>query len=282
MSVYLYILIHLHVYIALFNIYITAAASVAPKDVADFCLPLGGLLSPIPGSPGINVSEAETHNSSASSSSPSSSSLVHGAGDKTRRTKSVSLSLSRRSCVRHTSKEYAADCFVFVLDDKTIAPDVTKSNTESDAQHPGKRLYGICVQQVRTITVPYSHTVDPISPGTDTDDREVSDSTPASVEFESKVCFAFVTHYPFIQFFFQVIHEILAADSASRLIVADEKENEKEKEKGARSGSGKEKNFMVIEDYIPRSLLDEMLGRLSGLKAPSYGMLTRYSYANIH
>ena len=235
---------------------ITAAASVAPKDVAYFCLPLGGLLSPLPGSPCKDGTDTETHNGSLG--------LIHPTANKSHNAKS----LSRKSYVRHTCKEYSADCFVFVLDDKTVPADVTRSSSEADAQHPGKRLYGICVQQVRSITVPFSHAADPSSPGTDTDDKEFSDDTQSSMVFESKVCFAFVTHYPFIQFFFQVSHDILAAASASRMIVGNEKENKKDNEKV------KVRSSMHTEDYIPRALLDEMLSRLSGLKAPSYGMLT--------
>ena len=195
--------------------------------------------------------------------------------------------------MRHTSKEYTSDCFVFVLDDKTIPPDAVhcnsssssssssscSSSTETDAQHPGKRLYGICVQQMRQITVPFDHTIDPSSPSTDTDDKECSDTknVPSCMEFESKVCFAFVTHYPFIQFFFQVIHEILAADSASRMIVENEKENKNKNKNEEEGGNERERkrgrSLMFSDNYIPRALLDEMLSRLSGLRAPSYGML---------
>ena len=302
-----------HSFIYLFiNLIIPTVASVAPKDVSDFCLPLGGLLSPLPGSPGKYGKDAETCSGSTAvvnstttaitttTTAAASVAAVEKEKDKDK-DKDKSLkgkALLRRSYVRHTSKEYTSDCFVFVLDDKTIPPDAvhsgnssnssssssSRSGTETDAQHPGKRLYGICVQQMRHITVPFNHTIDPSSPSTDTDDKESSETknVPSCMEFESKVCFAFVTHYPFIQFFFQVIHEILAADSASRMIIGNEKENKNKNKNETENEGGNERerergrSLMFTDNYIPRTLLDEMLSRLSGLKAPSYGM-SRYN-----
>ena len=270
---------------------------------------MGGLLSPLPVSPGRygpGRYGPGRHGTDAETCSGSSTAVVNSATtaavtavvrtaaaaaavdkDKDTDNSLKGKALLRRSYVRHTSKEYTSDCFVFVLDDKTIPPDPvhsssssSSSSTETDAQHPGKRLYGICVQQMRNITVPFNHTIDPSSPSTDTDDKECSETknVPSCMEFESKVCFAFVTHYPFIQFFFQVIHEILAADSANRMIIGNEKENKNKNEKHNENEKEKERgrSLMFTDNYVPRALLDEMLSRLSGLKAPSYGML-RYN-----
>lgn len=169
----------------------------------------------------------------------------------------------------HSSRLYSANCFVFVLDDKTVAQKERGTEGESDnvPQSPGQRLYGICVQQIRQLSVPIERrtkgTLEPDArSGTDicTDDEDEENSLhvfPVSqsseMVFESKVCFAFVTRFPLIHFFFQIIHQLLEADEANM-------------RKGGRRGKGKP------QQYIPAALLDGVLCRLMRLPPPRYGM----------
>lgn len=169
---------------------------------------------------------------------------------------------------------------MFVLDDKTVAQKAQGTEGESDSvpQSPGQRLYGICVQQIRQLSVPIERrTKDTLESdarsGTDicTDDEDEDDSLhPSPVHrlqsqskamvFESKVCFAFVTRFPLIHFFFQVIHQLLEAD-------------EMNKKKGGRRGN------RLPQQYIPAALLDGVLCRLMRLPPPRYGMLCRPQYS---
>ena len=64
----------------------------------------------------------------------------------------------------HSRKPFSSDCFVFVLDDKTVKRKDKKSplspvedndeKADSGVPSPGRRLYGICVRQTRKLTVP--------------------------------------------------------------------------------------------------------------------------------
>jgi hypothetical protein len=232
------------------------SVSITPKEVADFCLPLGGQLSTSAGT------------NSGTAADPTREGPLGPAG-------SVQ---GRHVTVCHSSRLYSANCFVFVLDDKTVAQKAQGTEGESDSvpQSPGQRLYGICVQQIRQLSVPIERrTKDTVESdarsGTEicTDDedeehslhpspvdRSQSRSHSSEMVFESKVCFAFVTRFPLIHFFFQVIHQLLEAD-------------EMNKKKGGRRGKG------MPQPYIPAVLLDGVLCRLMRLPPPRYGMLCR-------
>lgn len=215
-----------------------------------FCLPLGGQLS---------LLKSSTHD-------------THG---------KQSTAAARHRCVHHSSKRYSADCFVFVLDDKTVAPQVTDNCSDSHAQCPGQRLYGICVQQTRQLSVccegnrgsrhrsgsdtssSTSISVDDVEGDRDRD-RESRDLRPSLMMFESKVCFAFITRYPLIHFFFEVILEMLELDA----------------EKGTMSSEGlgvAEMMLLFAEEYVPSLLLEEILARLIRIPPPRYGKSVQMS-----
>jgi hypothetical protein len=186
-----------------------------------------------------------------------------------------STAAARHRCVHHSSKRYSADCFVFVLDDKTVAPKVPDncSDSLSHAQCPGQRLYGICVQQTRQLSVCYegnrgarhrsgSDTSSSTNVSMEDDEREREreshDLQPSLTMFESKVCFAFITRYPLIHFFFEVILEILQLDI----------------ERGTMSCEGlgvAEMLLLFAEEYVPSLLLEETLARLIRISPPRYG-----------
>ena len=225
--------------------------SISPKEVADFCLPLGGQLS---------TSAAVTRSRDGT---PGLSGSAFG----------------RHVTVCHSSRLYSANCFVFVLDDKTVAQRAQGAEgvSEGAPQCPGQRLYGICVQQVRQLSVPVEHTGDSAESdarsGTEvcTDDEGEEDlplpspshqshSRSSEMVFDSKVCFAFVTRFPLIHFFFQIIHQLLEADETNRKM-------------GGRRGKGKGKRKGYSHQYIPTALLDGVLSRLMRLPPPRYGTL---------
>ena len=221
---------------------------VPSKEIAAFCLPLGGQLSPL------------------KSSAPD----IHG---------KQSTATARHRCVHHSSKRYSADCFVFVLDDKTVAPKVADNCTDSHshfhAQCPGQRLYGICVQQTRQLSVCHegnrgarhragSDTSRSTNVSVEDDERESYDLQPSLMTFESKVCFAFITRYPLIHFFFHVILEMLEHDT----------------ERGTMSSEGlgvAEMMLLFAEEYVPSLLLEETLARLIRIPPPRYGQCVHKS-----
>lgn len=232
------------------------AAPRPPKEVADFCLPLGGLLS----------SEAPTQLPSLGGcdAAQSNSDGMSSYSDSYNHSRDLILKVHKDKTY-HGSKRYSNDCFVFVLDDKTIKKRERAPCVESDLQVacPGSRMYGICVQQTRKMSVSVSSNslsssahidVQSALHASSQDQDQDQDDEPRIVTFESKVCFTFLTRFPFFDFFFEVIHQIIHLDEEDRW-------------KESMTGGARK----AAESYIPTTLLNEVIGRLIKLPAPHYG-----------
>lgn len=239
-------------------IYASYEAQRPPVEVADFCLPLGGLLSSLgptqTTSPGIHDA---AHRFSDGMPSYADSSYNHN--------RDLILKVHTDKAY-HSYKRYSNDCFVFVLDDKTVKTTKNEPCVENDEHvaSPGSRLYGICVQQARKLSVPVCTIANALSSSADMDDiqraldvcstdRDDVES-PRSFAFESKVCFTIISRFPLFDFFFEIIQQVIHLDEEDRW-------------KEAMTGR-RRKN---TESYVPIGLLNEVIGRLIKVRAPHYG-----------
>jgi hypothetical protein len=170
--------------------------------------------------------------------------------------------------------------FLFMIEDKTIAPSDDMSNI-------GKigRLYGICVIHPRFMR---SNVIDPHkksnkkpfsnqnqydtsdsmnrdsqsnNPGASLSSPDQSSSSAAAslIEFESLVCYAFITRFPFFDFFFQVLYDIIALEKLKRFEL---------------TSTGEDTNYEISKkhyEYLPSDLLSEVLERLSKIPPPKFG-----------
>ena len=252
-------------------------------DVADFCLPLGGLLSPL--SPNHSPVPRRERHSSADGINAGLSVSAGGAG-------AYMGIASKNSCIGdkilfntvnedkilHSSKQYSKDCFVFVLENKTVSRKNSKLGIDEDedvlqsTMGTGDRMYGICVQQTRRLQVRTPNDTTPLystksspeaahmhsAPHTGRFEipneacpkgRTEMDMSSSSTSFESRVCFAVITRFPLIDFFLEVIQQIILVDEEMRRVAG-------------RGG---------YHNYIPTELLDDILGRLIRLPPPRYG-----------
>jgi hypothetical protein len=140
-------------------------------------------------------------------------------------------------------------CFIFTLDDKT-----TNDYIDEERGTAGGRLYGVCVIHSRLLEASVA-------------DRNVMD-------FESTVCFAFITRFPLFNFFFQVIFDIITTDRLNRM---EELARREQHLAADTAGISVEADpILLAEDkrvyqYIPHELLNQVLESLSQVPAPLYG-----------
>ncbi len=169
----------------------------------------------------------------------------------------------------NTHSKRSGRSFVFLLEDKTvdsIAPD----KSEDDKMG---RLYGICVLHPRLLRTnvvdqakknPHKkngkhNTADSSMSGTESADQVNGSAgnhssnlgVEKNVEFESLVCYAFITRFPFFDFFFQILYDIIALEKLKRIELTNDL---------------LDTNFESSKDfyeYLPSKLLLSVLDKLS-------------------
>ena len=75
--------------------------------------------------------------------------------------------------------------------------------------------------------------------------------------FESPVCYAFITRFPFFEFFFGVLTDLITLEKLQRMERAH-----------LRADEGED---LASYSYVPESLLTSVLDRLTSLPPPRYG-----------
>jgi hypothetical protein len=140
---------------------------------------------------------------------------------------------------------------VFTLDDRLTGADL---NEEAGAT--GGRLYGICVLHSRLLT--------------SCSEGGGSSNDTGAVEFESLVCYAFLTRFPLFDFFFQVIFDIITVERLQRMekLVSGAPSNDPEGHHLVQQGAWHRDR--KVYEYLPRELLLEVLSRLTALPPPKY------------
>ena len=178
----------------------------------------------------------------------------------------------------YTHGKRSGRSFLFMIEDKTVdqSSDVTAGKIG--------RLYGICVAHPRFLR---SNVVDPAKrlkrsktlgdanaapvssnsnvAGPDGLDGLASSSSAVSaaeaMEFESLVCYAFITRFPFFDFFFQVLYDIIAYEKLRRFELSN----------GQVSQENNYETCKNLYDYLPADLLLDVLERLSKITPPQFG-----------
>lgn len=170
----------------------------------------------------------------------------------------------------HSHSKRNNRCFIFVLEDKTIESDICNDELGIDTG----RLYGICVIHPRILKVPATPST--ISAAVLTTETAESTETPLSppewLEFESTVCYAFITRFPLLEFFFQVIFDIITTERLTRMELA----------------AVQPPNLCVSSslhcndsyDYLPTAILNEMLERLIRVPPPKYSEPIRFQLSS--
>jgi hypothetical protein len=181
-------------------------------------------------------------------------------------------------------------CFIFTLEDRTLGSssntrdngnDEDNERTKMEEEYgvePGK-LYGICVVHPRLLLT----TADgPIA------SSDIADPS-GVVELEAQVCFAFITRFPFFEFFFSIIFDIILEDRTARTekVIASLQAIGPVGESSA-SGSGQQHysidpalfKSMLSYEYLPRSIIQKVLSHLSLVKVPKFNESIEFSWRN--
>jgi hypothetical protein len=148
--------------------------------------------------------------------------------------------------------------FVFMIEDKTDDKNSSKVG----------RLYGICVVHPRFLRTnvldqgrklrkqSVKSPADNSNNNTNTLDSVECSVQAENVEFESFVCYAFITRFPFFDFFFQVLYDIIGLEKLRRIEVTNDLEDRNYE------------NSKDLCEYLPTTLLTEVLDRLSQISPP--------------
>jgi hypothetical protein len=132
-----------------------------------------------------------------------------------------------------------------------ICTDKTQEAEEADEEsgQGASKLYVVCVAFPRLLRIsgPSSGTNGP-------------NSASAPMDFESTVCFAFLTRFPLFDLFFQLIFDLVSCERLQRM------------ESIARSADA-DPDFKLskqVYEYVPHALLDGAFQRLSALSVPRF------------
>lgn len=199
-----------------------------PSEVCDFCLPLGGRL--------YKLTDEENEDGHIQE-------ILYGQGQ------------SKRS----------SRCFIFMLEDKTINNEEVIHDDECGINTG--RLYGICVIHPRLLkgTSLYPNTAEHHAANEahhESEQHEPAAAKAYSVDFESSVCYCFITRFPFFDFFFHVIFDIISAERLDRMeTIAAHQDSIVDYPAYVRQ----------MYKYLPVNLLETILNRLTVLTAPKYG-----------
>lgn len=206
-----------------------------PPEISDFCLPLGGKLRR----------------------------LLHKDED----------TMVQEILFGHSHSKRSGRCFIFLLEDKTTMEDV--SNDEAGIGTG--RLYGICVSHPRLVktNVVQHHASGSSSSNSSTANKQngekaaprnsvhsSSGDDPSEdhdcYEFESSVCYAFITRFPLFDFFFQIIFDMITLERLVRMEMAVDQSD------------ADMKYSRNVYQYLPQTILDNCLERLTRLQPPKY------------
>lgn len=199
-----------------------------PSEVCDFCLPLGGKM--------YKLTDEENEDGHIQE-------ILYGQGQ------------SKRS----------SRCFIFMLEDKTVNNEEVIHDDECGINTG--RLYGICVIHPRLLkgTSLYTHDTEhrgANEPKREGGKQESSSPKKYTVDFESSVCYCFITRFPFFDFFFHVIFDIISAERLDRMeAIASQQDSIVDYPAYVRQ----------MYRYLPKELLETILNRLTVLTAPKYG-----------
>lgn len=137
------------------------------------------------------------------------------------------------------------------------------------------RLYGFCVVHSRYLNVSGYLSSSSVA-------GEAATPAPASYDFESPVCYAFISKFPFHELFFNIIYEIINTERVLRMEMMDTTEllpYDTDSHNG--TGIGKQASTREIDRqtyvYLQRSLLEEILSKVSALPVPGYGDSLRFN-----
>ena len=171
-------------------------------------------------------------------------------------------------------------CFIFMLEDKTASVSEVELSPCRCAVNLGQdldeelgidtgRLYGICVVHPRLLRVPVVVKRGEAGgwglgfSGKKTSRRgsfgsEGSEEPETKVlSFESPVCYAFITRFPFFEFFFAVLTDLITLEKLQRMEQAHLRPDETED--------------LQSYFYVPEGLLSSVLGRLTCVSPPRFG-----------
>lgn len=197
------------------------SAEPPPAEVCDFCMPLGGRLQHI---------------------------------TQRREDSVVQEILYGHGCSKRSSR-----CFIFMLEDKSIATGSSGSGSAGSAGEElqgQERLYGICVVHPRLLSaVINANSSNAVS------NTGQQPAVKLSYDFESPVCYAFLTRFPLFDFFFQILFDMITAERLHRMeMLASYSPGE--------TGAHLDRREYA---YLPRMLLEDMLERLTRVPPPRYG-----------
>lgn len=121
-----------------------------------------------------------------------------------------------------------------------------------------EKLYGICLITPRLLTVETPTVSKPVR-----DQRQPSSDDNQIVvtrqQFIVYTCYVFITRYPFFDFFFRVLQDILAAEKLSRM---EQMALRRERNNGSDP-------YFDPSFYVPSLVLTNILERLAAIKVPS-------------
>lgn len=203
-----------------------------PQEVSDFCMPLGGKIAKLSDfDSGTTVQE-----------------ILFG----------------------HSHSKRSSRCFIFLLEDKTLVDEVGDEETGVGTN----RLYGICVLHPRLVKTPIQNTrrKNPLAVNSNQHNSTIDMSVHGSyngtagmvaesefIEFESMVCYAFLTRFPLFDFFFQVIFDLINTERLTRMELA------------AEHTDSDLLYSRSIYEYLPANVLEEVLARLTKMPPPLHG-----------
>ena len=242
-----------------------------PQEICDFCLPLGGQIQR----------------------------LADGANGETD-------TVVEEILFGHSQSKRSSRCFIFLLEDKTlgeehdvdeetghgtgklygicvlhprllktsIAKSRRRQNSSSSSNNNQQQQYGASDRNSldssmhSAVTgVGTSSGVSGALPG-----QNPSGAPPSNdldfIEFESMVCYAFITRFPFFEFFFQVIFGMVTAERLSRMeIAADFPDSDL-------------RYSRQTYQYLPTIILEDVLERLTAIKPPLFGEKIQFSLSS--
>ncbi len=201
-----------------------------PSEVCDFCIPLGGRLQRL--------------------SSKEEDSTV------------------QEILFGHSHSKRSGRCFIFLLEDRSVVED---GADEEGGVDTGK-LYGICVLHPRLLKTKVGSPIKRhhLAASNAKEEkgaagRALPSGESENIEFESTVCYAFITRFPLFDFFFQVIFDLITTERLSRMEAAvDQSDSDLRYSRSA-------------YQYLPQAALDDCLKRLTRVSPPKYGEKLSFS-----
>lgn len=179
--------------------------------------------------------------------------------------------------------------FTFILENKTnaIPPphgdaegacDVEELRLRAEESGVGTdRLYGFCVIHSRYLNVngygSYHVSESPRQRGNRGGLAE-QPLQPMSYDFEAPVCYAFISKFPFHEFFFRVIYAIINTERLTRMEMMEalaEFACDGDQAAGSSSSGGMTNIDRQAYIYLQRSMLEEILEKLIKVRVPRYG-----------